>query len=323
MPACLIAQPIHPAATSHLAEQGIEVRQAGSSERKALAREIAGCAAVLTRNAPIDRSVMDAAGPALRVIAIHGTGSDAVEMAEASRRGIVVANTPGENARSVAEHAIALAFAVAKKTVAADAATRSGRYSFRYEPGLLELFERTFAIVGLGNIGRETARLARGLGMRVTAYSPSRSDADFERLGIERKASLADLLREADIVSLHTPLTAGTRKMIDASALSLMKGSAIVINTGRGGTLDEEALVAALRAGRLAGAGLDVVAHEPIAADHPLLSLPNVVLSPHIGGSTDAALRRTGLAAARIVIDVLAGRRPAHILNPQPWTFDR
>jgi D-3-phosphoglycerate dehydrogenase len=230
-----------------------------------------------------------------------------------------VVNTPDVNARSVAEHAIALTFALAKAIPAADAATRSGDDAFKYRARLTELDGLAFGIVGFGAIGRITAKLAQALGMRVSAFSRSRPDADFTEAGIERAPDLRHLLARSDVVSLHLPLVPDTRGLIGAAELALMKPGAILINTGRGGLVDEGALAVALEAGDLGGAGLDAFAIEPLPTGSPLARLSNVVLSPHVAGSTVQALERMAELSARQVVDVLSGRRPAHPVNPQVW----
>ncbi len=312
---CLIAQPVHPVAADTLRAAGVEIVEAGPRDR--LTDLAPGCSAILTRNARVDGPVMAAAGKALRVVAIHGAGSDGVDLDEATRRGVVVANTPGANARSVAELAIGLAFALARRLPQADAAARAGDFSFKYHARLLELSGLVFGVVGFGAIGQETARIASALGMDVFAHAPRRSHAEVARSGARRAGSLEALLRESDIVSLHLPATDETRGFLGRERFAMMKRGAILLNTGRGETVDEVALCEALADGHLAGAGLDVFSSEPLPPGHPLLARDNVILSPHVGGSTEAALRRTGLASARIVVDVLAGRRPAHLLNPK------
>ncbi|MCX4196065.1 NAD(P)-binding domain-containing protein [Methylobacterium organophilum] len=182
-----------------------------------------------------------------------------------------------------------------------------------------ELGGLTLGLVGFGAIGQATARLAAALGLRVLAYGPSRPDADFANAGALRAASVDALLAEADIVSLHVPLTTGTRGLIGRDQLARMKREAFLINTSRGGLIDEAALVEALEAGTIAGAGLDVFAQEPLPVDHPLARQPRAILTPHVGGSTGAALIRTAETAATRVVDVLAGRRPGGLVNPDVW----
>ncbi|WP_315833616.1 hydroxyacid dehydrogenase [Bradyrhizobium prioriisuperbiae] len=319
---CLIVQPIHAAGLDRLERAGLRPRLATATDAVTLAREAAGCIAVVTRNIGFPADAI-AAAPHLRVIGVHGAGTDPVALPEASRAGIAVVNTPGANARSVAEHAIALMFALVKALPAADHAVRTGNFGFKYNAGLLELQGRCFGVIGFGQIGRATARLAAGLGMRVIAYGPSRPEADFAAVPAERAETIAAVIERADVVSLHLPLTAQTRGLIGLTELASMKSDAFLINTSRGGLIDEPALIAALEAGRIGGAGLDVFASEDMPADHPLLRQQRAILTPHVAGSTTACLVRTAEAVVEQVIDVLAGQRPASLVNPDVWAHRR
>jgi D-3-phosphoglycerate dehydrogenase len=210
--------------------------------------------------------------------------------------------------------------AVAKRIPDADRAVRAGNFEFKYAAPLTELYGKTLGIVGWGRIGRRTAELARAaFDLKVEVYSPSADPDDLAARGMRTCDSLAELLRRADIVSLHVPLNDRTRGMIGAAELSRMKPSAILINTGRGAVIDEDALIRLLRERRFAGAGLDVFRSEKMAADYELLRLDNVVLSPHIAGSTAEGLERTAVAVVELVLDVLRGHRPAHLVNPAVW----
>jgi len=318
MPRCLIVQPIHASGLDLLAQAGIEPVAAPSYDAPAIVRAMVGMDAVITRDAGLGAPAM-AAAPTLRVIGVHGVGTDPVDIEEATARGICVVNTPGTNVRAVAEQALALTLALAKAVPLADAAARAGDFGFKYRVPLRELAGATFGVVGFGAIGRATATLAGAFGMRVIGVSRSQPDAAFLEAGVARADSLDALLRASDVVSLHLPNTAATRGVIGARELALMKPGAFLINTSRGALIDEEALILALNERRIGGAGLDVFAHEPLAADSPFTRLDNVVLSPHIAGSALEALQRTALRVAEQVIDVLAGRRPPHLVNPQVW----
>jgi D-3-phosphoglycerate dehydrogenase / 2-oxoglutarate reductase len=309
-----LVQPIHAAGLERLRAAGLGVRQATRSDMATVAAEIGAAEAVVTRNAGLDRVAIDAA-PRLKLIVVHGVGHDPVDVAHAAERGVVVCNTPVANAWSVAEHAIALLLALAKQTRAADHAVRAGAFDARYALPFMELRGRTLGVVGCGRIGCATARIARaGLGMRVCGHSPSTDPARLRRLGIEPCASLDELLERADAVSLHLPLRPETRSLIGRSALGRMKPGAFLVNTARGALVDHAALLEALAGGRLGGAGLDVFPQEPVPADDPLLSLPNVVLSPHVAGSSDRALEMTALAVAAAVLQAARGRRPRHVI---------
>lgn len=317
MPDCLIIQPIHDRGLSVLREAGITPRPASASDMTTVAREVGEAVAVITRNAGFSRAALDGA-PRLRVIGNHGIGTDPVDVAHASELGIPVVNNPTANVISVAEHAIGLMLAVARRMLAADQAARARDFRWKFSNPQVELFGKVLGIIGFGVIGRETARrAAQGFGMRPLVYSPSVPDSALE--GFPRAATIEALLAEADVVSLHVKLSAATRNLLSAERLALMKEGAILINTARGAAVDEAALAAALRAGRLFGAGIDVFSAEPPPEGHPLLDAPNTVLAPHAGGSTEEALVRTAEECARQVVDVLAGRRPANIVNPESW----
>ena len=271
--------------------------------------------AILSRMGRIDAAVFEAA-PDLRVISKHGVGVDNINIDLASAHGVPVLVATGANAVSVAEHAMALLFAVAKKIVPLDSGLRAGRWE---KPGFKgrELAGSRIGLVAFGSIARQMAVYAKAFGMEVVAFDPFCPDEVFASTGVTRAQSLDELISGCDIISLHSPLTDETRNMINAERLARMRPDAILINTGRGGLIDEEALAAALREGRITGAGLDTFAQEPPAADHPFWSEPRLVMTPHIGGVTTAANERVGVDAAQGIIDVLAGRPvpPARIVN--------
>jgi D-3-phosphoglycerate dehydrogenase len=322
MPICLIAQPIHRAGVERLKAAGIEVRHATSSDDATLAREMAQVDAVVVRDS-LCAALIDAA-PQLAVIANHGTGTDQVDVAHAHALGIPVVYTPEANVRSVAEHAVMLMMAVSRQVIAADAATRAANWRFKYERSMLSLHGKTLGIVGFGRTGRLVCDIAtRGLGMSAVVWSPNADPEQVARHGARRVDTLALLLQQADVVSLHRPLHAETRHTLDEKALRQMKPQAIVINTSRGGLIDEAALVQALHERRIFGAGLDVFANEPLRADSRLAELDNVVLTPHVAGSTEEALQTTAIQCAEQIIDVLAGRRPAHLVEPAMWSSRR
>lgn len=270
---------------------------------------------IISRMGRIDAPVFDAA-PGLRVISKHGVGVDNIDVDEASLRGVPVIVATGANAVSVAEHAMALIFAVAKRIVSLDAGLRAGRWE---KPGFRgrELSGSVIGLVAFGAIARQTAAYAKSFGMEVLAYDPFCPPEAFEAAGVTRVGDLDELVARCDIISLHSPLTPATRHLVNADRLALMKPEAIIINTARGGLIDEAALAAALAEGRIAGAGLDSFAQEPPAADHPFWSEPRLVVTPHIGGVTEAANTRVGVEAARGIVDILAGRplTPSRVVN--------
>jgi glyoxylate reductase/D-3-phosphoglycerate dehydrogenase len=226
------------------------------------------------------------AAPRLKLIQLLSAGYDRADIAAARRAKVPVANNGGANAVAVSEHAVMLMLAVSRQLVRLHANVVAGRWRGNATPRIHELRDRTLGIVGLGTIGKKTARLAAAFGMRVQYYDIARLTEDAEdALGV-RFRLLRELLRTSDIVSLHVPLNASTRRMIGGAELALMQPSAILVNTSRGPVVDEVALHEALAAGRLAGAGLDVFAEEPPPADHPLFKLDNVVLTAHLAGPT-------------------------------------
>ena len=251
-----------------------------------------------------------AALPQLKHVAIFGVGTDNLDLDAATRHGVLISNCPGENARSVAEHAIALMFAVARMIPAYDRDVRAGLW--RHYDGV-ELAGRTLGVLGLGSIGRHVARMALGLGMKVVAWSPTRDEARAAALGVTQ-LELGGVLRQADVLQVCVALSERTRGLIGARQFSLMKPGAILVNTARAPIVDEAALIEALRSGRLRGAGLDVFAPEPLAPDSPLRELENLVLTPHAGWVTDDARRRLLIAPVRNLANWLAGS-PTNIVN--------
>lgn len=263
-----------------------------------------------------DAELMERA-PSLRVIARTGIGYDKVDVEAATARGIAVCNAPDAPTISTAEHAITLMLAVAKRLELAQEALRAGGRDFFASHHGLELSGKVVGIVGAGRIGRSVASIASGLGMRVIAYDPY-VQADVAA-GIEFVATLDELLERADVVSLHIPLTDGSQGIIDRSAIGRMREGAILINTARGGLIDHEALLEALDAGRLFGAGLDVTDPEPLPPDHPLLRRADVVVTPHIATATADGKARLYESAVGQCLQVLRGERPQHLVNPEVW----
>ncbi len=259
-----------------------------------------------------------AALPTLRLISILGTGTDNVDLRAAAEQGVVVTNTPGASTYSVAELAFALMLAAARHVPLADRRLRGGEW--HHTKGL-ELHGKTLGVVGLGLIGQAMASMGAGFGMRVLAWS-FRADAERARACGARLVELDELLRQADVVSLHLRASSEASGLIGRRELSLMKPTAILVNTARGALVDEEALAEALRAGRLFAAGLDVYQGEPLPADSPLRGLDNVVLSPHAGWVTDEASRRLVRMPVDNIIAYLEGR-PQHVVNPVALQHER
>lgn len=323
LPECYIVQPIHAEGVARLRDGGVAVRFATAADMGTVAAEIGGAQAVITRDAGLTRAAIDAA-PALRIISNHGIGTNKVDVVHAHALGIAVANTPSANARSVAEHAVMMMLALARRATEADAAVRSGDWAFRYSGGMTEIGGKVLGLVGFGTIAQMTAAIARdGFGMRLIVWSPNAPDATLAACGAERAATLVDLLGQADVVSLHRPMRPDTHHTIDAAALIAMKPGAFLVNTARGGLIDDAALAAALIERRIAGAGLDVFDPEPPEAANPLLGLSNILLAPHVAGATEDALRATALICADHVLAALAGREPPHMLDATVWARRR
>jgi len=260
--------------------------------------------AIVVRYGKIPARVMDAS-PKLRVIAKHGVGIDAIDVDAAAKRGIAVRPATGANAAAVAEHTWALILACAKSLVHLDGRMHAGYWDKATHQGL-ELNGRTLGLIGIGVIGSRVATVAAAFGMHVLAYDPYASHAPAGVTLCVLNAVLAD----SDVVSLHCPLTPENRHMINRESLALMKEGAILVNTARGGLIDQQALLEAVQSRKLYAVGLDVFEGEPLAAGHVFSGVPNVVLTPHVGGVTNDAYVNTGTAAARNVLAVLAGIHP-------------
>jgi phosphoglycerate dehydrogenase-like enzyme len=265
----------------------------GADREAELIRRVAGADIVVNirAHARFTASVL-AACDRLRLISVWGTGTDHIDLDACRAGGVTVANTPGVNAHAVAEHTMALILAVTRRIPSFDAAVRDGQWP----RGMLAQLEgKTLGIVGLGAVGRRVATLAAPFGMRLVASTHGDDAGRAAAVGAQH-VPLDTLLRESDIVSLHLRLSDETSRLLSRERLALMKSSAFLINTARGGLVDRDALIDSLRDGRIAGAGLDVFHEEPIRRDDPFLSLPNVVLTPHNAGMTpeviDVGLRR-------------------------------
>ncbi|SMF55094.1 D-3-phosphoglycerate dehydrogenase [Tistlia consotensis] len=318
MTRCLLTEPIHPEGVARLEAAGLVVERLAAPDRALLAEALPRAEAVITRIFGLTAGEIALAG-GLRVIGKHGVGFDMIDVAAAARRGIPVIFTPGANARSVAEAALAFLFALARELLPADRALRDGDAAYKGRARPRELAGLTLAVLGYGATGRTLAGLAAGLGLTVKVWARPGRAAAIAADGHAPAGDLEALLAEADAVSLHLPLTDETRGLISAERLARMKPDAFLINTSRGGLVDEAALAAALTAGRLGGAGLDDLTPAMAAPGSPLLRAPNCLVSPHTAASTDGALRAMSLACVEQVLAVLAGRRPSHLVVPAVW----
>lgn len=284
-----------------------------------LARHVADVEAIIPMGAhPIPEPVI-AAAPRLRIVAVAAVGYNIVDVAAATRRGILVTNTPGVLTDTTADMAWALMLGVARRVSESDRFVRAGKWTGVYWSQLMgaDVHGTTLGIIGLGRIGQAIARRAQGFGTRVLYHKRTRDPEAERSVGAEYR-SKAELLRESDFVVLSIPLTPETRHIIGAAELALMKPTAFLVNVARGPVVDEAALVDALRAGRIAGAGLDVFEDEPKI--HPgLLELENVALTPHIGSASGATRRRMATRAAENCVAALRGERPPNLVNPDAW----
>lgn len=275
--------------------------------------------AIMTCFAQVTRSVIERA-PKLRVISRYGVGVDNIDVATASARGIPVTNVPDYCVDEVAEHALALLLACWRNIIRLDRAVQSGRWTLGAAGSMHRLAGRTLGIVGFGRIGQRLWEKVLGLGLKVLVYDPY-VDADLVRGAGATPVDLDTLLRTADLVSLHSPLVPETRDLIGAEALAKMKPTAVLVNAARGGLVDEAALAEALRAGRIAAAGLDVLPSEPPGQDDPLIGLENVVLTPHAAFFSEESLAELQERAARNVVAILSGQLVEHVVNREALTL--
>ena len=274
--------------------------------------------AIISGDSPLTSQILENA-KSLKIIARVGVGYDNVDLDAATRRHIIVTNVPGALSASVAEHTILLMLAVARRLIVADKNVREGRWAdyFQHAPSF-ELNGKTLGLLGLGAIGSAVAQRAKAFNMEVLVYDPYVDEDRVARIGY-RRVELDRLLKESDVVSIHSPLTTETKKLIGERELNLMKKSAILINTARGMIVDESSLIEALKKGTIAGAGMDVLTREPPRQDDPILTLENVTLTPHCVAFALDALRRLWVACSDAVLQVLSGelpRPPANIVNP-------
>jgi D-3-phosphoglycerate dehydrogenase len=279
-----------------------------------------GADALITSSALQVTEAVMAASPQLQVVGRPGVGVDNIDLAGASRQGVVAVYTPDAPTESTAEHTVALLLAVAKRIRIGDKVIRESGFKERRTYVGTEVLGKTLGIVGLGRIGSRVAEIcSQGLGMRLIGYDPYVSPAQGTTMNVQVYDNLADVLREADFLTIHTPLNNDTRGLLGAEELALLKPTAYLINASRGPIIDEDALLEVLREGRIAGAGLDVYDVEPIPYPHPLLELENVVLTPHIASFTEDGLRKMGVIVAQQVLMALSGERPQFVANPNVW----
>lgn len=268
----------------------------------------------------VDEELLESAGESLKVVSNYAIGVDNVDIAAATARKILVCNTPDVLTETTADLTFALILSGSRRLIEGVELVRRGDW-LTWEPQLLlgqDVFGATLGVVGLGRIGAAVARRgANGFGMKVIYLDPEPTSAVELELGARRANSLEELLGEADVVSLHAPLTPETHHMLNDETLALMKDSAVLINTARGPLIDTDALTRALQESRIAFAGLDVTEPEPLPADHPLVGLQNCIVVPHIGSASKATRRKMATMAAENLLSALRGERPPHAVNPE------
>nr|WP_275889437.1 phosphoglycerate dehydrogenase [Nakamurella flavida] len=310
----MIAEALAPSAMEVLGDE-FEIRSVDGADRSALLPALAEADAVLIRSATqIDAEAL-AAAPRLKVVARAGIGLDNVDVPAATARGVLVVNAPQSNIITAAEHAVALVLSVARHIPAAHASVLAGEWKRSAFTGV-EIADKTVGVVGLGRIGQLFASRIAAFGTTVIAYDPYLQPARAAALGVQL-VDLATLLTRADIISIHLPRTPETLGLIGAAELATVKRGVLIVNAARGGLIDEQALADALASGQVGGAGVDVYVQEPLSADNPLRTAPNVVLTPHLGASTVEAQDKAGTAVARSVKLALRGDFVPDAVNVQ------
>ncbi|MFA6507315.1 MAG: hydroxyacid dehydrogenase [Treponemataceae bacterium] len=272
----------------------------------------------ILRIGKIDRKAIEACDK-LKVITRPGVGFDNVDVKAATERGIPVVICPAANARSVAEHSLALMFAIAKNVVESDVETRKGNFGIRNKYQAIELVGKTVSVIGFGNIGKTVAQLCAAIGMKVCAYDPFVKKDAVEAMGYSYAADLPSAMKAADFVTLHMPSLPETKNMMNDALFAAMKPSAFLINCARGDIVDEAALFKALSGGKITGAAVDVLVDEPMKADHPLMALKNFIVSPHMAALTQESTAAVVKMAVEGTLAVIDGKKWPHVCNPEVY----
>jgi len=311
----VVTETIHPDGIDLLRKECEVIELSSGSDETLLLSYAEKADALLTRGGiKVKRPFMEAAHN-LKVIAVHGVGTDHVDLDVASDLKILVFNTPTALTETVAELTVALLLALIRRVISADKAVRSGEWSRKYSDLIgSELMGKTVGIIGLGRIGTAVARRLKGFDVNLLYYDVTRKREVEDELNTQH-TELNNLLSTSDIITLHMPLTSETHHLISHREFNMMKKGAYLINMARGKIIDENALIEALRSGKLAGAALDVFEEEPPKADNPLLSFDNVVLTPHIGASSREAMRRMAIQSAEGILKVFRGETPPNIVK--------
>jgi D-3-phosphoglycerate dehydrogenase len=315
----LLPQPIESEAVALLKKENCEVVIASDPKPETVLPLLKDAHGLILRTGITISRDLIAAADELLVISRTGGGLDNVDVKAATEKKIIVTSNLGVNTVSVAEHVLSMILALSKRLILLDTAVRNSNFNIRYQNLPRDIHGKTIGLLGFGRIGYEIGQTCRQIfGMRIIAYDPYLTD--------EKKAEcrnwveiieLDELLSESDVISIHVPLTGKTRHLVDAAQIARMKPDALLINTSRGGVVNETALAAALQNDKIAGAGLDVFSEEPVEADNPLLKLDNVILTPHTAALTRECVIRMATEAAKCVLDVFAGREPRNVANRQ------
>ncbi|SFR00843.1 hydroxyacid dehydrogenase [Desulfoscipio geothermicus] len=323
----LLTEAIHEEGMNIIREAA-ELEIAADPGEETVIKAIADADALIVRSSKVTSAIIEA-GKKLKVIGRHGMGLDNIDLKAADQYGVAVVNTPDANVLSVAEHVLATMLYLCKRLKEVDNALRTGEFDRPGSlPGLVtklgyttqELYGKTLGLVGVGKIARRIAEICtKGFDMQVCGYDAYLAPDVIQQAGVEPCGSLEEVFEKADFISVHVPLTPGTRGLIGKKQLDLMKPTAFLINSARGGVVNEDDLYQALKEKSIAGAAVDVFAQEPPGKNHPLFTLDNVVVTPHIAAMTDGALVRMARDVAEGVVSVLRGERPKYLVNPRIW----
>lgn len=318
----VISHRLHDDGMAVLEKANVKVAITNNGEPKAMLPELLDAEGLIIRIGSIDRETMLAAKN-LKVIGRPGVGVDDVDVEAATELGIPVVIAPGANTRSVAEHAFAFMFAAAKDMIRSDKELRKGNFNIRSSYKAFELYGKTLGLVGYGNIGSILAKMSASIGMKVVVYDPFVKPEIIEKEGYQHETDLNAVLKIADVISLHVPLTPKTKHLIGAAEIAVMKSNAILINCSRGGIIDEIALAKALENNQIHTAATDVFSNEPVTADEPLFQYDNIIVSPHMAGQTKEAASGVATMAAEGVIAVMNGERWPKVCNPKAYEHPR
>ncbi len=310
----LIPQDVMEEGKAYLREKGYEIKMGSGITVEDIKKDVVDCDAILARTAPFPEEVLEAGGK-LKVIGRHGVGVDNIAVKRAEEMGIWVTNALESNSNTVAEWALGMIMALGRNFVRGDKAVRGGDWELRNRVRGVDLEGKTLGVLGMGKIGRLVAGKAyHGLSMKVIGYDPYLKEGDFPEY-VKKVEGWEEIFKSCDFLTVHIPSTPDTKKSVGAKEFELMKESAFLINGARGDVVDEDALVAALEAGKIAGAGLDVFEQEPPAKDHKLYGLENVILTPHNAALTSECMKRMALHAAQGIHEVLSGQEPTWPVN--------